>query len=198
MLRSCILSTVNNDDIMNYSKALRKEVRESFSLSYQQMATITNTSINAINGMENRGSALSPMDDEFYQLYFKHVKKFGKPEIGNLSEMHLMLSSKALKLMARRRRKAENMLYKLESKREALQVKYRRALIALRAFDIFENVVEKGSSNLLQNIKLARRLFLEKNQDKLFKSLLLTTIQVHWSHGELSAIKELENINLHQ
>lgn len=183
---------------MNYSKALRKEVREDFSLSYQQMATITNTSINAINGMENRGSALSAIDDEFYQQYFKYVEKFGKPEIGNLSEMHLLLSSKALKLMARRRRKAENMLYKLESKREVLQVKYRRALIALRAFDIFENVVDKASPNLLQNIKLARRLLLEKNQEKLFKSLLLTTIQLHWSRGELNAIQELENFNLHQ
>jgi hypothetical protein len=183
---------------MNYSKALRKEVRESFSLSYQQMATITNTSINAINAMENRGSALSAIDDEFYQQYFIYVKEFGKPEIGNLSEMHLLLSSKALKLMARRRRKAENLLYKLECKHEVLQVKYRRALIALRAFDIFENVVVKGSPNLLQNIKLARRLFLEKNQDKLFKSLLLTTIQLHWSRGELNAIHELENFNLQQ
>lgn len=175
--------------------AIRKAIRERFGLTYSQMATITGSSINTINTMENRGYSLDKKHDEFYQLYFQYAKKNGEPYIGDLSEMHQLLSEKAQKKLIARKRKAVVKLYQYENKVDALQIKYNRALTALKAFSIFELICKNNQSYILENINIARRLLLKSNKDKLFNSLMMSKIQLEWCRGEIKAIDELLGTN---
>lgn len=178
-----------------FNNTSRKAIRERFGLTYSQMATITGSSINTINAMENRGRALDKNQDEFYQLYFQYVQKNGEPHIGDLSEMHQLLSENAQKKLIARKRKAVVKLFQYENKVETLQTKYNRALTALKAFSIFEKICKKNQSFILENINLARRLLLRSNKNKLFNSLMMTKIQVEWCRGEIKAVDELISAN---
>ena len=175
--------------------AIRKAIRERFGLTYSQMATITGSSINTINAMENRGHTLDKKHDEFYQLYFQYAEKNGEPHIGDLSEMHQLLSGNAAKKLIARKRKTEVKLFQHENKVEALQIKYNRALTALKAFSICEKICKKNQSFILENINTARRLLLRSNKDKLFNSLMMSKIRVEWCRGEIKAIDEFMSTN---